>query len=682
MNTEQRIFLSLALVFFLLMHWVGYNEASRFALTRAIVEEGRFDITSFAQSTGDRVQIGSRYFSDKPPGVSLLGVPLHALSALFLPVDPPPESRTVLIDEENDVMLPTHPSPAVRLSMILMTFLLSGLATVGTAFLLFLFAKEIISDTRVRYLVPIGYALGTLAFPNALVLQGHATAAFFAFAAFMASYWTAAGRLLPVRGGIVAGMLAGIAFLTDYLALFAVAGIALWYLFTRHARALLWFGGAFAVFAMLLASYNAALFENPLSFGYSHLDWRGQEIAFRVDPGYIGERLGNGMTVHDLEESMSTAQFAILGFVHPAFFGDHLATIARLLAGPERGIFLYFPFLLLAIPGMVILYRQRPRLAAAIGAVVLGMLWFVSLPYFPWWGDASFGPRHLTLAVPFLMIPVMFGMRRVSFSASLLLVLASIAVNIIGLQPPADIGKKLVLMSEEYLAAMRSPAPIENTLAERYWPKLRKEGINMPLVSNALTGRPFDIRNFAIRSPESIMAFSTPAGFLMVSTTALPFLVMALIFILVWFPVLGRTLWAYPAVALLAFLAVWSVHTASIAYDSSWYGRAEDEEYNGMAERGSIMMFFPEERRATLVLDVIPYERERDLAVLVNGKAVFEDPLLVREQTALIIPDVFIRQGTNTITLESRAPCRTPYEAEREADFRCLTFQVADPLVL
>src|SRR5919106_2551461 len=57
----------------------GWNQNSRFDLTRAIVEGHTVAIDAFHHNTGDKAQRGSHWYSDKAPGLSLLAVPAYAL---------------------------------------------------------------------------------------------------------------------------------------------------------------------------------------------------------------------------------------------------------------------------------------------------------------------------------------------------------------------------------------------------------------------------------------------------------------------------------------------------------------------------------------------------------------------------------------------------------------------------
>jgi hypothetical protein len=59
----------------------GWNQNSRFDLTRAIVEHHTIAIDAFADNTGDKAQREGHWFSDKAPGLSLLAVPPYAGAA-------------------------------------------------------------------------------------------------------------------------------------------------------------------------------------------------------------------------------------------------------------------------------------------------------------------------------------------------------------------------------------------------------------------------------------------------------------------------------------------------------------------------------------------------------------------------------------------------------------------------
>lgn len=69
----------------------------------------------------------------------------------------------------------------------------------------------------------------------------------------------------------------------------------------------------------------------------------------------------------------------------------------------RKGWFLYSPVLLLALPGLVMLFRQDKRLASGGLAVILIALW-VSFSWWCWWYGGSFGARPLIEYLPFMAL--------------------------------------------------------------------------------------------------------------------------------------------------------------------------------------------------------------------------------------------------------------------------------------
>src|SRR4029078_8754745 len=57
----------------------GWNQNSRFDLTRAVVEQGTLSIDAFQENTGDKALRDGHWYTDKAPGLSLLAVPAYAL---------------------------------------------------------------------------------------------------------------------------------------------------------------------------------------------------------------------------------------------------------------------------------------------------------------------------------------------------------------------------------------------------------------------------------------------------------------------------------------------------------------------------------------------------------------------------------------------------------------------------
>lgn len=81
-------------------------------------------------------------------------------------------------------------------------------------------------------------------------------------------------------------------------------------------------------------------------------------------------------------------------------------TLPGMLLSPSRGLLVFSPFLLLAVPGAIRAWRVpgwdvlRPLSVAVAAVLLLDSLWF------DWWGGWSYGPRRLTDLAPALTVLV------------------------------------------------------------------------------------------------------------------------------------------------------------------------------------------------------------------------------------------------------------------------------------
>lgn len=75
------------------------------------------------------------------------------------------------------------------------------------------------------------------------------------------------------------------------------------------------------------------------------------------------------------------------------------------LFSPSRGLFVFSPFLSLAIVGVVYLVRKRVLDGLFIALVFAAIIqWVAVVTFDSWWGGHSYGPRLLTDAVPILVV--------------------------------------------------------------------------------------------------------------------------------------------------------------------------------------------------------------------------------------------------------------------------------------
>jgi hypothetical protein len=185
-------------------------------------------------------------------------------------------------------------------------------------------------------------------------------------------------------------------------ALFAAAGAAL--LLARDRRALAAYAGAAAPIALAIAGYNAYWFGSPFLFGQT----------------VVGPGLALALTG-------SSDQWQT-----PLAVG-----IAGVLVSPSRGLLVFSPFLLAAVPGALVALA-RPGLAPlrALAAACVATV-VVAAKHYDWWGGWSYGYRHvvdLAPALALLAVPTLgwigaAAWRRAAFGA---LVLWSVAVQVVG----------------------------------------------------------------------------------------------------------------------------------------------------------------------------------------------------------------------------------------------------------
>lgn len=375
----------------------AWNQNSRFALTRALVEDHTTAIDSSHHTTGDKSFREGHFYCDKAPGVSLFAVLPYAAYATVRAVlggDPPtfavrsldPKVRelgTVLDPEDRLPGDRIGYSPAYRFALYLCTFFAVVLPTAVLGGVgVHLLAETLAPDhPRVPPLVVLAFGVATPVWVYATSLYGHALcgALLIAALAVLERAPADAGRSAP----LLAGTLLGAAVLTEYPAAI-IAALGVVFAWVRRGRTdALWTAVGGAPWALVLAGYHAVAFGSPLATGY--------DFVYR-------EEFAEGMAVR-----------YGLGLPDPE-------VALALLFGSFRGLFYLSPICLLAVWGLGagIVRSQHRRLYIA-GAVVFVYFWLLNAGYYMWDGGASAGPRHMVPALGFLalgLVPVIAAVPR------------------------------------------------------------------------------------------------------------------------------------------------------------------------------------------------------------------------------------------------------------------------------
>jgi len=374
----------------------AWNELSRYDLVRALVEDGTTRIDRFHENTGDKAFFEGHYYSDKAPGTALLGVPAYVVTAAVWEV-----AGEGPLDESSAVAA--------------LAFAVSGVPTVLTVLLLLRFLRSVVEETW-ALVIAAGFALGSLAFPFATMLFGHAGSSLFLFAAFYLLWrWrTDRGAWRPV----VAGLSAGAAVMVEIPVALGVAILGAYALWLGWGTSIRFVLGALAPLGVL-AGYNWISFGGPFRLGYQYAT-------------NFAEQNRQG----------------IVSIVWPTW-----SNAADLLFGP-RGLVRLAPWFVFAPLGALALRTHRLRAEIVIAlAICTAFLVYNSGALNPLGGWTP-GPRYLVPALPFAAILIAQSPERVRPAIATL-----IAVGIL-------------FMVIATVTMPNAPEAYEDPLAELWLPRL------------------------------------------------------------------------------------------------------------------------------------------------------------------------------------------------------------------
>lgn len=90
------------------------------------------------------------------------------------------------------------------------------------------------------------------------------------------------------------------------------------------------------------------------------------------------------------------------------FIVPSLGTIWSLTFSSFRGIFLYFPMTILFFGSFVKKTYQKNNVILFC-FIFFAFIFVLNASYYAWSGDVCFGPRHLVVATPFILLPVVYS---------------------------------------------------------------------------------------------------------------------------------------------------------------------------------------------------------------------------------------------------------------------------------
>jgi hypothetical protein len=381
----------------------GWAQVSNFALVRAL-SNGTAKIDPYHWETKDESWYRGHYYSVKSPLLPAMTLPVY--DALKANGGARWAYDTALHARENHSWrwrpsaLPGdlygrnrirtyHVRGRVEAATPLV-WVLGLFGCVLPAFGLMLLVRRLGDRLEPGYGVAAAVTLGlcTMVLPFSTLYFSHVLAALLGFAAF-ALLWrerdaAPRGRFALVA---VAGLLAGLAFATEYPLALAAAVLGVYAILghgSRVRRGLVYGAGAL-VGALPLFAYNLWAFGS-----ITHLS-------------YANAVKQQGVSGHDL-----------LGSNAGGFFGvgvpDPKVTLDLLLSA--KGLFTLAPVLVMGVVGTVLLHRRGRRAEAwVIGGLAVAYLLYNSGYWLPFGGGTP-GPRFLMPIVPFLALPLALAYRR------------------------------------------------------------------------------------------------------------------------------------------------------------------------------------------------------------------------------------------------------------------------------
>jgi hypothetical protein len=381
----------------------GWNENTRFDLTRAIVERHTLEIDAYAQNTGDKSSAGGHTYADKAPGASLTAVPAVALVRAMM----------------RAARIRTTAAPSIVWLSYAATVMAAAVPTALGACCLFFLALLTGAGEVGASLAVVAFGLGSPAWAYATVLFGHNLAGACLVAACLAA---ALVRSTPVersrRQGLWVGLAAGWAVVTELQAavpVIVIAALALWNARSgdrrRLGRTALGLALGAVVTAAVLAGYDWVAFGSPVHVGYASLE------------GYTLMRRG------------------IFGVTSPK-----LDVAYQILFGSYRGLLPLAPVLVPAVLGLWYLLRRADTRGIALVAVVtIASYVCINAGYAYWTAGWTYGPRYLgpTLGLWSLGVAEIWrrGYRLVR-TGILVLVATGVGLSVVAVsttvQPPVD----------------------------------------------------------------------------------------------------------------------------------------------------------------------------------------------------------------------------------------------------
>jgi len=353
----------------------GWNQNSRFAMIRAILERHTLQIDAYQLHTGDRAFWQGHYYTDKAPGAQLLALAPVQVARLI--------ARAAGVDPAS--------FPGIAWTSYVAAVVTSGLFTVIAALCVYWLALRFGASTGAALFAASAYGVATPAWAYATLFMAHGVTAGCLMIAFVAADRLADSTALTRRSlEWTIGLAGGWAVVTEFQAAIPAIFIGLLAIDTqrRHSRHRINEAGH----AVASAEPGVRTLITRIAFG----------VAVAAVPLLVYNWLAFGSAFHigyASEEGFAELRTGFFGITYPK-----LSTIRELLFGSYRGLLPLSPLMGVVPLGLGLLWRNGRKGAALVAAAVGTYYLLLNASYFYWEGGWAFGPRQMTTALPFLAL--------------------------------------------------------------------------------------------------------------------------------------------------------------------------------------------------------------------------------------------------------------------------------------
>ena len=368
------IFLTTFLAYAYFFQGLGWNQFAHFSTMRSLAEHGTADISAFTDLTQDITVNEHGTFSNKPPGIALLGTPFYFL----------------LMKIERWIGIDYSAYRVMLRNLHVMTILLSALpGAILNVQLFYAFRREHLA-LRTAMLMAGAFAFGSLSWPYAGLLMSHLAVASLVFGA----WYLLTDLDLTTRRALCAGMLIGLGILCDLLTL-PVGFVLGLYVIARRSPFRTWmtygFGPLMGILALLI--YNHLAHGSASQSGALH-----PTTTFSSPDLFLGQ------------------------FTWPQWRRLYWITYQ-----PMRGIFTTCPIFIICLISLLLIRRPvRMRLDRIAILLILLVYVLFYLTFIGWNGGWSVGLRYMIPVLPLVWLFAIEPFKRFGPLCAVLIVLSMV----------------------------------------------------------------------------------------------------------------------------------------------------------------------------------------------------------------------------------------------------------------